>query len=571
MFSTATLPQNGGLTGNPPTVTYTPNAGFDGVDSFTFTVNDGTDNSAPATVSITVQDNVAPTADNDTAVTLFETAVIINVLDGDSDGGDGDGLTITGVTQPANGSIAISNNLVVYTPNAGFSGEDIFMYTVSDGIDTATATVSITVQDNIAPTADNDTAVTLFETAVTINVLNGDSDGGDGDALTITEVTQPANGSTAISNNMVVYTPNAGFAGDDSFMYTVFDGVDTATATVTVTIVPGSPNPPVAVDDVADPATGIPQVISVLANDSDADGDSLTVDPDSVTPPANGRVEISNDGQTVTYTSNAEFLGPDEFMYTVVDGTGNTATATVLIIVQPATSDRGANTPDPMIEVMIDAVTGATEVIQVSVTASALEDVNVTTIMVDVGEITGGDPSLDEMIAINIVNDANGNSVADVGEEVLASDTLNNVDANNMLSLDLTLAVTAGTTVNLLVTVESTPITTAALVPPQLRIPASRLGWLALLPAVVGLMVFRRLRRRFPRLSMALAMVFMACSLFLTSCDGGGGDGGDSGENSVTFTPAIPANGIAGAGATTGGAFATPAGAITGPTVTVTL
>jgi hypothetical protein len=143
-------PANGTLSGVAPNVTYTPAPGFSGPDSFTFKTVYGPASSAPATVSITVNPadpNQDPIAQADSATTRRNTAVSIAVLANDSDP-DGDTLTITAVTQGANGTATITNGgtHVSYSPRNGFTGVDTFTYTVSDGRGgAATATVTVTV------------------------------------------------------------------------------------------------------------------------------------------------------------------------------------------------------------------------------------------------------------------------------------------------------------------------------------------------------------------------------------------------------------------------------------------
>jgi VCBS repeat-containing protein len=127
-------------------VTYTPNANFNGTDSFAYTVSDGNGGTSIATVNVTVNPvNDAPVANNDTATTNEDTPVSVNVVANDSDV-EGDSLTVSGVTQGANGTVTFADGSVTYTPNANFNGSDSFTYTVSDGNGgTATAKVSVTV------------------------------------------------------------------------------------------------------------------------------------------------------------------------------------------------------------------------------------------------------------------------------------------------------------------------------------------------------------------------------------------------------------------------------------------
>ncbi|MEL7083191.1 MAG: Ig-like domain-containing protein [Cyanobacteria bacterium J06597_1] len=147
-----TNPTNGTVTINATgEFTYTPNADFNGTDSFTYTISDG-NGTDTATVSITVgATNDLPVAADDTTTTDEDVAVTGNVLDG-SNGGrdtdrDGDTLTVIANTVPSNGMVTVeANGEFTYTPDANFNGSDSFTYTVSDGNGgTDTATVSVTV------------------------------------------------------------------------------------------------------------------------------------------------------------------------------------------------------------------------------------------------------------------------------------------------------------------------------------------------------------------------------------------------------------------------------------------
>jgi len=135
----------------------------------------------------------------------------------------------------------------------------------------------------------------------------------------------------------VTYTPDAGFVGGNSFTYAAADSYGAfATATVSVTVTaatppPGTNRPPVAVSDAATTGFGTPVVINVLANDSDPDGNPLTVAVAGQ--PANGVAAVNADG-TVTFTPNAGFSGATSFTYGVSDGKGGTAAAAVSVTVQ---------------------------------------------------------------------------------------------------------------------------------------------------------------------------------------------------------------------------------------------
>ena len=191
---------------------------------------------------------------------------------------------------------------------------------------------------NDPPVAEDDAAVTDEDNPVTVaapGVLDNDSDPDVGDTLTVTAVdTSGTVGAVTAwdADGSFTYDPNgqfeylqAGNSTTDSFTYTVSDGnggTDTATVTITIN---GVNDPPVAVNDSAITNEDTPVVIDVLNNDSDVDGDALTVD--SVTQGTNG--SVINNGGNVTYIPALGFNGTDSFNYTVSDGNGGTDTAAV--------------------------------------------------------------------------------------------------------------------------------------------------------------------------------------------------------------------------------------------------
>jgi len=183
-----------------------------------------------------------------------------------------------------------------------------------------------------APTVVDDSASTTEDTAVTTgNVLANDSDP-DGDALSVSGHTQGANGSVTYNGDgTFTYTPDADFSGTDSFTYTADDGQgNTTTGTVTVAVDASQDAPVVANDGASTTEDTAVTTGNVLANDSDPDGDALSVS--GHTQGANGSVTYNGDG-TFTYTPDADFSGTDSFTYTADDGQGNTTTGTVTVAV----------------------------------------------------------------------------------------------------------------------------------------------------------------------------------------------------------------------------------------------
>jgi len=194
---------------------------------------------------------------------------------------------------------------------------------------TETLTPGEVVFDNTAPdAADDQFVVQTGSSDNALDVLANDSDP-DGDALSLVSVGTASSGQVEVAGGVLVYTPTAGFIGSDSFSYTVDDGFGgQAQANVSITISEPNENP-VAADDSASTVAGEAVAIDVLANDSDADGDTLSVV--SFSQPGNG--SVSQDGNVLVYTPADGFTGSDSFTYGIADGRGGEAVATVAVSV----------------------------------------------------------------------------------------------------------------------------------------------------------------------------------------------------------------------------------------------
>jgi len=315
--------------------TYTPAANYNGPDSFTYTLSDGTLTDI-ATVNVTVTPaNDAPVAVADATTTAEDTAKTIAVTGNDTDV-DGPTLSAVLVTGAAHGTVTCTAGSCTYTPAANYNGPDSFTYRASDGsLQSAPATVTITVTPvNDAPVAVDDTAATEADTPVDIDVLGNDTDPDTGDSLTVSAATDPAHGTVVCTDVGCTYTPDAGYTGEDTFSYTVRDtGTLTDTGLVTVSV--GASNePPEPVDDLVTTNEDTVAHFNVLTNDTDPEGDPLTVTPVADQLPTGGTVTCTTAG-ACTYTPDADFNGDDQFQYRVADNHGNTVDATVEITIVP--------------------------------------------------------------------------------------------------------------------------------------------------------------------------------------------------------------------------------------------
>ncbi|WP_178130441.1 Ig-like domain-containing protein [Reyranella sp. CPCC 100927] len=329
-FSLAGGPAQGTVLVNADgTYTYTPNANYNGADSFTVLVDDGHGGTTTVTVNVTVtpvNDNPVGTAPpvttpEDTPVSGAVTATDV----------DGDTLTLSLAGGPAQGTVLVNaDGTYTYTPNANYNGPDSFTVLVDDGHGgTTTVTVNVTVTpENDAPVGTAPPATTPEDTPVSGAVTATDV---DGDTLTFSLAGGPAQGTVLVNaDGTYTYTPNANYNGPDSFTVLVDDGHGgTTTVTVNVTVTPVNDAPVATAPPVTTPED---TPVSGAVTATDVDGDTLTFSLDSG--PAQGTVIVNADG-TYTYTPNANYNGADSFTVLVDDGHGGRTPVTVNVTVTP--------------------------------------------------------------------------------------------------------------------------------------------------------------------------------------------------------------------------------------------
>ncbi|MHC4805157.1 MAG: tandem-95 repeat protein, partial [Planctomycetota bacterium] len=225
IYNVVTGPSHGCLKGTAPNLIYTPKANFNGSDSFTFKANDGTTDSALATVLITVTAVSDPPRANDDSVTIQEDTLAPITLAGSDL--DGDPLTYSVLTGPCHGWLNGTAPNLIYTPKVNFNGSDSFTFKVNDGTaDSAAATVSITVTAvNDPPGTSYNSATTQCDRPVlTIDVLVNDTDV-DNEPLTVTAVTQDSEGPAAIKTDSTLScAPDINVCGTDVVTDTCSEG-----------------------------------------------------------------------------------------------------------------------------------------------------------------------------------------------------------------------------------------------------------------------------------------------------------------------------------------------------------
>ncbi|TVX93463.1 Ig-like domain-containing protein [Paenibacillus agilis] len=333
-YSVITQPSQGAVTiSNASTgqFIYTPYANVSGSDSFTFKVNDGSLDSAPATVNITINPvNDAPVAINGTLSAISGSPVNGTVTGSDV---EGDSLRFILITGASKGTIVLNaQGTFTYTPNSNATGTDSFTFRANDGmLNSAIGTVMITLNPpaNTIPVAVASTISTTKNTAVTGTLLGTDA---DGDNLTYSIVQPPGKGTTTLNTRTGSYTyiPNNNATGSDTIIFKVNDGtVDSLPAIVTVTIVAVN-SAPVADDDTLSVTEDTPKAGKVTA--TDIDGDSLIYSV--LDNPKKGTVTFDASG-AFTYTPHTNATGTDSFMFKANDGTVDSNPATIAVAIVP--------------------------------------------------------------------------------------------------------------------------------------------------------------------------------------------------------------------------------------------
>lgn len=399
------------------TVSFLPDPDFNGETSFTYTVTDPDGNLDTGEVTVLVSPvNDAPVALDDTDTTDLDTAVTVDLLANDSDL-DGDELTVTAATVPALQGTLVDNGdgTVDFIPAAGFIGDATISYTIADpGGLTASALHTVTVSPkDVDPIANPDTAETPEDTAITIDVLDNDSDP-QGDPLTLTEATVPAEqGTVEIVENELLFTPAPDFNGPCTITYFIEDpDGNSAEGSVSVEVTPVNDDP-VAADDTDTTPAGTPITVDLLSNDSDVDGDTLTVS--TATVPAEQGALVNNDDGSATFSPADGFTGPATISYAISDGNGGADSATHVIDVTP----------------VILAPPVANDDVE-----TTIEDTSV--IVNLLGNDTDADNALDELIISDLQIDPEEGTVTDNGDGTVRFTPAANFNGDARITYTLT-------------------------------------------------------------------------------------------------------------------------------------
>ncbi|MCR9951769.1 tandem-95 repeat protein, partial [Vibrio parahaemolyticus] len=401
---------------------FTPAENFHGDAEITYTLTDGalTDQ---ATVNVTVNAvNDTPVVESNLAdQTLAEDftpyTIDLNTAFSDVDNVDGE-LTFS-VSGNSNVLVSIENGIATISPTADWNGSEPLTFTATDP---SGESISQTVNFTVAPVADivADTATVVEDTPTIIKVLGNDTFEGNDKVVSLDTNNGPVNGTVSVNpDGSVTYTPNDNYHGTDSFTYIVTSGGVSESTTVSVDVTPVN-DAPVAKDDTAITDEDTPVTIDVLPNDTDVDGDKLSIESASV-PKEQGTVEVVN-GKLV-FTPAENFNGDAEITYTVTDGQ-LTDEAKVSVTVNPVN----------------DAPT-----IKVDAVESITEDAVSTDTVVATLTVRDTDTPEDQL-TVSLENNSNGYFVL-VGNEVKLTqagvDAVNN-DELNLKDLTISASVSDG-------------------------------------------------------------------------------------------------------------------------------
>ena len=319
-------PSHGRLSGSPPDVVYTPMLNYHGSDDFTFIANDGTRDSAPATISIQVAGtDDAPVADSQSVTAEDNKPTVVTLTGRDV---DGDALEFTICNQPEHGALTLdatfrADRKLVYTPKPDFTGPDSFAFKVNDGkTDSALATVSVNVIHVNHPPAVSDRELTTDEdTPLLITLAATDPEGAP---LSYTITAGPANGALAGVAPELRYIPRANFHGTDTFAYDVSDGEGgTAAATVSIRVSQVNDAPTITSVPVPAAATRRQYACDVNAIDPD-EGDELTYS--LVEKPAGMSVDPTSG--RIEWTPTSDQVGSHHVVVKVTDSDATPASDT---------------------------------------------------------------------------------------------------------------------------------------------------------------------------------------------------------------------------------------------------
>ncbi|MEM6691033.1 MAG: Ig-like domain-containing protein, partial [Planctomycetota bacterium] len=322
--------------------TYEPNADFNGIDTFVYSIDDGRGGSSQGTVTINVLGvNDAPTTVDDVFDLLEDTPATINVALNDFDL-ESDPFVISVVDQPSQGTLTqLDANRFEFAPSKDFAGQDSFTYQASDGSSTsALTTVTLNVApQNDQPVANLDDAFLFEDQTASFDVLTNDFDV-DGDNLSVQVTQGPANGSVTVTSlGQLLYTPDPDFFGTELIVYRAVDPSGAFSESSLEIIIENDNDAPVVASPIEDvlvleDAEGFSIDLSNVFTDIDAEELTLSVnaaDPDLLS------ATITDDQLRLSFVGNAN----GTTLVTITANDGEFAVSSSFNVTVQAVNDEG--------------------------------------------------------------------------------------------------------------------------------------------------------------------------------------------------------------------------------------
>ncbi len=321
---------NGQVSFDKKSITYTPAAGFTGTENLNYQIKDvhGSVASAEINISVNALLPALPIAADDKFSLEQDQSISIRVLANDSDN-----LSLASFTPTSHGDLTQQADVLLYTPHSGFVGQDSFSYQARDSYDrlvTAQVTMDVSasvapppvtppVPINQAPIAKDDNVRLYAGENIEIDVLANDEDDGGQAKLSIVSHADSQMGLLTFNSaaNTLTYQADADFIGTETLSYRIADNDGkTAEANIQISVIEPPNTPPIAKDDHATTDRYTPITLELLANDTDADQNVLTLS--QIDTPAHGQLQQQDN--LITYTPALDFVGTVELAYQVSDG-----------------------------------------------------------------------------------------------------------------------------------------------------------------------------------------------------------------------------------------------------------
>ncbi|MDQ5984609.1 MAG: hypothetical protein CSYNP_00304 [Syntrophus sp. SKADARSKE-3] len=352
---TVAMSPSGGGAGGGFDIVFTPDADYNGIAGFDFTVQDshGASSSAHMTIGIAPV-NDQPVATGETLQPIEENQIgnipqrVLLQNDTDPDIAiNGDSLHISSVFNAQHGTVAFgTNNEITFTPNFNFIGMAGFGYTVQDSMGAQSSAYAaievkevnhtpVAVDVTMTPNMNEDVNAFIYQSTLLAKAV--DPDIANGDALHVASVYGAQHGTVSFdANHDVVFVPDANYYGSGTaaagFDFTVQDshGAQSLPAHMTININPVNDNPTAVGEwDHTDGKENVPLQIpflSILQNDTDVDGD--TVQLYQIISQSHGTTHVDWANHNITFTPETNFVGTASFDYQITDGHGGYAQAT---------------------------------------------------------------------------------------------------------------------------------------------------------------------------------------------------------------------------------------------------